>query len=72
LKNFGNGLRFQPIVYEIIYYENVASLLKKMIQIEGGREVVKEMICQYQTLYKNRRAMMEIINRFSKEHQIAF
>jgi hypothetical protein len=34
-----------------------------MAKIKGGNEVVKEMISQYRVLYKNRRAMMEIINK---------
>ena len=45
-------------------YERIASLFKKMIKIKGGNELVREMITQYRVLYKNRRAMMEIINRF--------
>jgi hypothetical protein len=32
--------------------------------IEGGKELVREMIKQYRILYKNRRAMMEILDRF--------
>jgi hypothetical protein len=45
-------------------YERIASLFGKMVKIKGGSELVKEMISQYRVLYKNRRAMMEIINRF--------
>jgi hypothetical protein len=45
-------------------YERIVSLLKKMVKIKGGNEVVREMITQYRILYKNRKAMMEIINRF--------
>jgi len=45
-------------------YERIASLFKKMVKIKGGSELVKEMISQYRVLYKNRKAMMEIINRF--------
>jgi hypothetical protein len=43
-------------------YEHIARLFKKMAAIEGGIPLVKEMISQYRTLYKNRRAMMEILN----------
>jgi hypothetical protein len=45
-------------------YEHIARLFQKMIRIEGGSTLVKEMISRYRTLYKNRRAMMEILNRF--------
>ena len=45
-------------------YERIVSLFKKMVKIKGGNEVVREMITQYRTLYKNRTAMMEIINKF--------
>ena len=45
-------------------YERIADLFKKMIKIKGGSELVKEMVAQYRVLYKNRRAMMEIINKF--------
>jgi CO dehydrogenase/acetyl-CoA synthase beta subunit len=45
-------------------YEHIVSLFKKMVKIKGGSEVVREMITQYRILYKNRKAMMEIINRF--------
>ena len=43
-------------------YERIAGLFKEMVKIEGGNAVVKEMISQYRILYKNRRAMMEIMN----------
>jgi hypothetical protein len=35
-----------------------------MVKISGGNELVKEMISQYRILYKNRKAMMEIMNKF--------
>ena len=44
-------------------YERIAKSFEKMLKIKGGKEVVKEMINQYRILYKNRRAMMEIINQ---------
>jgi len=46
------------------HYEYIVKLLKKMEMIKGGNLVVREMISQYRLLYKNRRAMMEIINKF--------
>ena len=46
------------------YYERIVKLFGKMIKIEGGGSLVKEMINQYRIVYKNRSAMMEIINRF--------
>jgi len=45
-------------------YERIVQLFAKMVKIKGGNELVREMISQYRTIYKNRRAMMEIINRF--------
>ena len=45
-------------------YENIARLFTKMVQIEGGNLIVKEMISQYRIIYKNRSAMMEIMDRF--------
>ena len=43
-------------------YEQITELFGKMVKIKGGNELVREMISQYRILYKNRRAMMEIIN----------
>jgi len=45
-------------------YERIVQLFAKMKKIKGGNELVREMISQYRVLYKNRRAMMEIINKF--------
>lgn len=45
------------------HYEYTARLLTKMNKIKGGKVVVDEMIMQYKLLYKNRKAMMEILNR---------
>jgi hypothetical protein len=47
-------------------YEYIAGLLKKMIKIEGGKVLVTDMINQYKIRYRNRRAMMEILNRLNK------
>jgi len=49
------------------YYEHIVRLFDKMIQIDGGSNLVREMITQYRLLYKNRSAMMEIINKFRNE-----
>ena len=45
-------------------YERIVQLFKKMVKIEGGNVLVKEMISRYKILYSNRRAMMEILNKF--------
>ena len=45
-------------------YERISDLFKKMVKIEGGSNVVREMIERYRAIYKNRRAMMEILNKF--------
>ena len=47
-------------------YERIYDLLKKMVKIEGGSEVVREMIDRFRTMYKKRRAMMEILNKFKQ------
>ena len=47
-------------------YERIADLFKKMVKIEGGQAVVKEMIDKYRVLYKNRKAMMEILMKVEK------
>jgi hypothetical protein len=46
------------------YYERIISLFGEMVKIKGGNELVSEMIMQYKVLYKNRKAMMEILNKF--------
>lgn len=43
-------------------YNDVAKLLKKMKKIKGGKENVKMTIRHFRNLYKNRRAMMEVLN----------
>jgi hypothetical protein len=45
------------------YYEHIVETFKKMEKIPGGDAAVAEMKDQYRTRYKNRRAMMEILNR---------
>jgi hypothetical protein len=45
-------------------YEYLAEMLKKMQQINGGNEIVKDMVKQYRFLYKNRRAMREVLSKF--------
>jgi hypothetical protein len=44
------------------HYEYIAGLLKKMRKIKNGDKTVAEMISCYRTEYKNRRAMLEILN----------
>jgi hypothetical protein len=45
-------------------YEYIVKLFEKMVKIKGGNELVREMISQYRIIYKNRKAMMEILNKF--------
>ena len=42
-------------------YEYVKRTLEKMKKIKGGETVVNEMLTNYRTIYKNRRAMIEIL-----------
>jgi len=44
-------------------YEYIVVLFNKMAKIEGGKEMVRTMVAQYKTQYKNRRAMIEILNK---------
>jgi len=45
------------------YYEYIVTLFKKIAHIEGGKEIISTMIYQYKNQYKNRRAMIEILNK---------
>jgi hypothetical protein len=42
----------------------LAQLLKKMQKIEGGKEIVKEMLKQYGILYKKRTSIRDMIKKF--------
>jgi arsenate reductase-like glutaredoxin family protein len=46
------------------HYEYILTQLKKMSRIKGGKEAAKDLIADIRKQYKNRRAMMEILNRF--------
>ncbi len=43
-------------------YATIKTLLEKMKKMDGGSELVKLMLEQYRSKYKNRRAMMEVLN----------
>lgn len=45
------------------HYEYANTILIKMRKIEGGSKVVSQLIHNYRVVYKNRRAMMEILNK---------
>jgi hypothetical protein len=47
------------------HYELVLSMFNKIKQIKGGNNLVNEMMNNYSVIYKNRKAMMEILNRYS-------
>jgi hypothetical protein len=51
-------------------YEHIISLFAKMLQIKNGEKIVLEMVSQYKSLYKNRRAMIEILERFCAENNL--
>ncbi|GHS85044.1 hypothetical protein FACS1894201_04320 [Bacteroidia bacterium] len=44
-------------------YEYVNRLLRLMCKIGGGDKIVAEMVGNYRVIYKNRRAMMEVLGR---------
>lgn len=45
------------------HYEYANDILKKMRKIDGGSKEVALMVQNYRVIYKNRRAMMEILNK---------
>ncbi len=45
------------------FYKEIAGYLKKMKKITGGEEKVNAIIMNFRTIYKNRRAMMEILGK---------
>lgn len=45
------------------HYEYIVKLMKTMLSIVGGNEVVAAMKANFKTIYKNRRAMMEILEK---------
>lgn len=45
------------------FYNNVVRYLKKIKKINGGEEGVKKIVEQFRIQYKNRRAMMELLNK---------
>jgi hypothetical protein len=45
------------------HYEYVVTLLKQMQRIKNGDKTVAEMVSRYRVEYKNRRAMMEILDK---------
>jgi hypothetical protein len=46
-----------------MYYEHIVTVFGMMKKIPGGVAMVKDMTERYGAVYKNRRAMMEILNR---------
>lgn len=47
-------------------YENTVRYFDSMLKIRDGEKMVKQMIDDYKTRYKNRKAMIEVFMRFSK------
>ena len=45
------------------HYEYINRLLKKIMKLNGGKELVTTMVTQYKTKYKNRRAMIETLGK---------
>ncbi|MDL2308075.1 hypothetical protein LJC68_02040 [Bacteroidales bacterium OttesenSCG-928-B11] len=48
-------------------YENTVGYFKSMLKIKNGKETVKQLIDNYKIRYKNRKAMLEIFERFSRD-----
>ena len=47
-------------------YENSVKHFESMLKINGGEKVVRQMIDDYKSRYKTRKAMIEVFTRFSK------
>ena len=45
------------------HYEHIVDLMKKMNRIKDGKKAVNDMINQYKIQYKNRKALIEILNK---------
>ena len=50
------------------HYELILNMFLKMLKIKGGSKLVNDMVSNYRVIYKNRRAMMELLNRFKDEN----
>lgn len=46
------------------HYEKIAKALVCMQKLNGGKEVVKEIVEEFRVQYKWRRAMIDILERF--------
>ena len=46
------------------HYDLILSMFKKMERIKGGSKLVNEMLSNYRVIYKNRRAMMDVLSRY--------
>ena len=47
-------------------YEHIIELFKDLLNIPGGKKELIEMIAHYKTVYKNRRAMVEMFDTFCR------
>lgn len=48
-------------------YERTTQLFKLMLDIEGGKDIVRQMIANYKIQYRNRKAMVEILDGFESK-----
>jgi hypothetical protein len=46
------------------FYEHILSLLKSITRIKGGKKAASDLVAYFRIHYKNRRAMMEVLNGF--------
>jgi len=46
------------------FYQHILSLLKKMARIKGGKKAASDLVMDFKTHYKNRKAMMDILSGF--------
>jgi hypothetical protein len=52
------------------YYGAIAALMGKMLKIKDGEAAVSSMIARYRAGYKNRKAMIEILDKFCKKNHL--
>ena len=46
------------------HYENIYVIFEKMSKIKGGKKVISDIMISFRDLYRNRRAMMEVLRKF--------
>lgn len=59
---YGNGIKKLAENTGRRYYNEVVHYLKRLKEIDGGDEKVNSLVNQFSQIYKNRKAMMQVLN----------